>query len=160
VSGQCSNRRTCMERFSYADISGNREACLTISPFSMIFHCTGKSSFCSALNIFLVVEGAARVIRKGVIERNEYRIKLKQIEEAKATYYPSRAGSGLFWACQCPSGRRCNEYCVIHGGAVCKPAAGTLPNSVARDVRVKLRFFEPIPAGRLLLAIDGRWADY
>ncbi|PYX34485.1 MAG: hypothetical protein DMG80_01880 [Acidobacteria bacterium] len=110
-------------------------------------------------NIFLVVEGAARVIRKEVIQRNEYHIKLKQIEEARPHIVLREPEAAYIAPVDVQAvGNVMNTVSFMAVRFVNQPQ-GPYPNSVARDVRVKLRFFEPIPAGRLLLAIDGRWAD-
>ncbi len=111
------------------------------------------------VNIFLLVEGAARTIRKRERQRDEYRLKLDQIEKAQphivlrepdATYIEPVTIQAI--------GNIVNTVSFMTLKFVNKPQR-PFPNSVARDVRVKLRFFEPVPGGRLLLAIDGRWAD-
>ena len=110
-------------------------------------------------NIFLVVEGAARAIHKGERQRNEYRIKLKQIEEAKPHIVLLEPDAAYIAPVNVQAvGNVMNTVSFMTVRFVNQPQ-GPFPNSVARDVRVKLRFFEPVPAGRLLLAIDGRWAD-
>jgi len=110
-------------------------------------------------NIFLLVEGAARAIRKGERQRVEYRLKLKQIEEAKPHIVLREPDAAYIAPVNIQAiGNVMNAVSFMTVRFVNQPQ-GPFPNSVARDVRVKLRFFEPVPGGRLLLAIDGRWGD-
>jgi hypothetical protein len=110
-------------------------------------------------NIFLVVEGAARAIRKRERQRDEYRLKLKQIEEAKPHIVLLEPDAAYVAPVNVQAiGNVMNTVSFMTVRFVNQPQ-GPFPNSVARDVRVKLRFFEPVTGGRLLLAIDGRWAD-
>ena len=110
-------------------------------------------------NIFLLVEGAARAIRKGERQRVEYRLKLKQIEEAKPHIVLREPDAAYIAPVNIEAiGNVMNAVSFMTVRFVNQPQ-GPFPNSVARDVRVKLRFFEPVPGGRLLLAIDGRWGD-
>jgi len=110
-------------------------------------------------NILLVVEGAAGAIRKRERQRDEYRLKLEQIEEANPHIVLREPGAAYIEAVTIQAiGNVTNNVSFIKVRFVNKPRVPS-PNSVARDVRVKLRFFEPVPGGRLVLAIDGRWAD-
>ena len=110
-------------------------------------------------NIFLVVEGAARVIRKGERQRDKYRLKLEEIEEAKPQIILCEPDVAYIEPVTIQAvGNITNTVSFIKVRFVNQPQ-GPFPSSVARDVRVKLRFFEPLPGGRILLAIDGRWAD-
>ncbi len=112
-----------------------------------------------AANIFLQVEGAARAIRKRERQRDEYRLKLDQIEEAKPHIVLRERDAAYIEPVNIQAiGNAINTVSFMTVRFVNKPQ-GPFPNSVAHDVRVKLRFFEPVPGGRLLLAIDGRWAD-
>jgi len=110
-------------------------------------------------NILLVVEGAAGAIRKRERQRDEYRLKPEQIEEANPHIVLREPGAAYIEAVTIQAiGNVTNNVSFIKVRFVNKPRVPS-PNSVARDVRVKLRFFEPVPGGRLVLAIDGRWAD-
>jgi hypothetical protein len=109
-------------------------------------------------NILLVVEGAARAIRKRERQRDVYRLKLHQIEDAKPHIVLREPDAAYIEPVNIHAiGDVLNTVSLMTVRFVNKPQ-GPFPNSVARDVRVKLRFFEPVPGGRLLLAIDGRWA--
>ena len=111
------------------------------------------------INIFFLVEGAARAIRKRERQRDEYRLKLQQIEEAKPHIILREPDAAYIEPVNIQSvGNVMNTVSFMTVRFVNKPL-GPFPNSVARDVRVKLRFFEPLPGGKLLLATDGRWAD-
>jgi len=110
-------------------------------------------------NTFLVVEGAAGVIRQREKQRDEYRLKLQQVEEAKPRIILREPDVAYIEPVTIQAiGNLTNNVSFIRARFLNKPQ-GPYPNSVARNVRVKLRFFEPLPGGRLLLAIDGRWAD-
>jgi hypothetical protein len=110
------------------------------------------------VNILLVVEGAARAIRKRERQRDAYRLKLHQIEEAKPHITLREPNAAYIEPVKIHAiGDVLNTVSFMTVRFVNKPL-GPFPNSVARDVRVKLRFFEPMQGGRLLLAIDGRWA--
>jgi hypothetical protein len=110
-------------------------------------------------NVLLVVEGAAGAIRKRERQRDEYRLKLEQIEEAKPHIVLRQPDAAYIEAVTIQAiGNVTNNVSFIKVRFSNKPPV-PFPNSVARDVRVKLRFFEPVPGGKLLLAIDGRWAD-
>jgi hypothetical protein len=111
------------------------------------------------INIFLLVEGAARAIRKRERQRDEYSLKLHDIEAAKPHIVLRDPEAAYIEPVEIQSiGNVMNIVSFMTVRFVNKPF-GPFPNSVARDVRVKLRFFEPLPDGRLLLAVDGRWAD-
>jgi hypothetical protein len=111
------------------------------------------------VNIFLVVEGASRVVRKREKQRDEYRLKLEEIEEAKPRIVLREPDVAYIEPVSIQAvGNVTNPVSFIKVRFVNQPQA-PYPNAVARDVRVKLHFFEPEPGGRLLLAIDGRWAD-
>ena len=111
------------------------------------------------INIFLLVEGAARTIRKRERQRDEYRLKLDEIEAAKPHIVLREPDAAYVEPVEIQSiGNVMNTVSFMTVRFVNKPL-GPFPNAVARDVRVKLRFFEPLPGGKLLLAIDGRWAD-
>jgi len=110
-------------------------------------------------NVLLVVEGAAGAIRKREMQRDEYRLKLERIEKAKPHIVLCEPEAAYIEAVTIQAiGNVINSVSFIKVRFLNKPRE-PFPNSVARDVRVKLRFFEPVPDGRLLLAIDGRWAD-
>jgi hypothetical protein len=110
------------------------------------------------INILLVVEGAAKAIRKRESQRDAYRLKLHQIEEAKPRIVLREPHAAYMEPVNIHAvGDVLNNVSFMTVRFVNQPQP-PFPNSVARDVRVKLRFFEPMPAGRLLLAIDGRWA--
>jgi hypothetical protein len=110
-------------------------------------------------NIVLVVEEAFRAIRKREKQRDEYRLKLDEIEEAKPHIILREPDAAYIEPVNIQAvGNVVNTVSFMTVRFVNKPH-GPFPNAVAHDVRVKLRFFEPLPGGGLLLAIDGRWAD-
>jgi hypothetical protein len=112
------------------------------------------------VNIVLLLEVSLRTVHKGERQRDEYRIKLQEIEQARPRIVLCRHDAEYVEPVHIQAiGNVANVVSFIKVRFVNTPMGPPFPNSVAHDVRAKIRFFEPIPGGRLLLAIDGTWAD-
>jgi hypothetical protein len=113
-----------------------------------------------AVNIVLFVEVAFRAVRKRERQRDEYRLRLQQIDQARPHIVLREQNAEWVEPVHIQAvGNVTNVVSFVRVCFVNKPAGLPFPNSVARDVRAKVRFLEPTPGGRLLLAIEGKWAD-
>ncbi len=113
-----------------------------------------------AVNISLFLEVSLRAVRKRERQRDEYRMKLQAIEQARPHIVLCQPDAEYVEPVHIQAiGNVTNVVSFIKVRFANTPTGPPLPNSVAHDVRAKIRFFEPIPGGRLLLAIDGVWAD-
>lgn len=112
------------------------------------------------VNAVLFVEVSFRAVRKRERQRDEYRMKLQQIEQARPRIVPNEPDAEYVEPVHIQAiGNITNVVSFIKVRFVNTPTGLLSPNSVAHDVRAKVRFLEPTPGGRLLLAIEGRWAD-
>ena len=112
------------------------------------------------VNIGLLLEVSLRAVRKRESQRDEYRVKLQQIEQARPHIVPCQPDAPYVEPVHIEAtGNVTNVVSFIKVRFVNNPIGPPFPNSVAHDVRAKIRFLEPKPGGRLLLAIDGTWGD-
>ena len=112
------------------------------------------------VNAVLFVEVSFRAVRKRERQRDEYRMKLQQIEQARPHIALCEPGAEYVEPVRIQAiGDITNVVSFIKVRFVNTPAGLPFPNCVAHDVRAKVRFLEPTAGGRLLLAIEGRWAD-
>lgn len=112
------------------------------------------------VNVVLFVEVAFRAVRKRERQRDEYRLKLQQIDQARPHIVLRQPDAEYVEPVHIQAiGNITNVVSFIKVRFVNRPAGLPFPNSVAHDVRAKVRFLEPAAGGRLLLAIEGRWAD-
>ena len=119
-----------------------------------------KATITLVVNLALFLELSFRAVRNRERQRDQYRIKLQETENARPRIVLCEPEA------QCvervhihASGNATNVVSFLAVRFVNSPTGPPLPNSVAHDVRAKIRFFEPIPGGRLLLAIEGMWTD-
>ncbi len=113
-----------------------------------------------AVNLVLFVEVAFRAVRKRERQRDAYRTKLQQIDQARPHIVLREQDAEWVEPVHIQAvGNVTNVVSFVRVCFVNKPPGPPLPNSVARDVRAKVRFLEATPGGRLLLAIEGKWAD-
>jgi hypothetical protein len=113
-----------------------------------------------AVNAVLFVEVAFRAVRKRERQRDEYRTKLQLIDQARPHIIFREPTAQYVEPVQIQAtGNVTNVVSFLRVRFVNKPPGLPLPNSVARDVRAKIRFLEPASEGRLLLTIEGKWAD-
>lgn len=111
------------------------------------------------VNIFLLVEVSFRVVQKRERQRDEYRAKLQLIEQARPRVVLREPNAGVVEQVQIQAtGNTTNVVSFLKARFVNQPSGLPFPNAVAHDVRAKLRFLEPTSGGKLLLAIEGRWA--
>ncbi len=110
------------------------------------------------VNIVFFMEVSLRAVREGERQRDEYRRKLQQIEQARPHIVPRQPDPEYIEPVHIQTiGNVTNVVSFIKVRFVNLPTGLPFPNSVAHDVRAKVRFFEPVPGGRLLLAIEGIW---
>lgn len=113
-----------------------------------------------AVNVVLFVEVAFRAVRKRERQRDEYRKKLQQIDQARPHIVLREPTAEYVEPVHIQAiGDVTNVVSFVTVRFVNKPGGLPFPNSVAREVRAKVRFLEPTPEGRLLLTIEGKWAD-
>jgi hypothetical protein len=113
-----------------------------------------------AVNVILFVEVAFRAVRKRERQRDEYRAKLQLIDQARPHIVLREPTAQYVEPVEIQAiGNVTNVVSFLRVRFVNKPAGLPLPNSVAHDVRAKIRFLEPASEGRLLLTIEGKWAD-
>jgi hypothetical protein len=112
------------------------------------------------VNVVLSVEVSFLAVRKRERQRDEYRMKLQQIEQARPHIVLREPDAEYVESVRIQAiGNLTNVVSFIKVRFVNTPTGLPFPNSVAHDVRAKVRFLEPTAGGRLLLAIEGRWAD-
>jgi hypothetical protein len=112
------------------------------------------------LNIILFVELSFRAVGKGERQRDEYYSKLQQIEQARPHIILREPHAEYVEPVHIQAvGSTTTAVSLIRVRFVNSPTGPPLPNSVARGVRAKVRFFESAPEGRLLLMIEGKWAE-
>lgn len=113
-----------------------------------------------AMNAVLLVEVAFRAVRKRERQRDEYRSKLQQIDQARPHIILREPNAQYVEPVRIQAiGDVTNVVSFMRVRFVNKPAGLPFPNSVARDVRAKVRFLEPTPEGKLLLTVEGKWSD-
>lgn len=112
------------------------------------------------VNLFLFVEISFRTVRKGERERDEYLVKLLAIEQARPHIVLREADAECVEPVHIQAtGDMTNVVSFIKVRFVNKANGLPFPNSVAHDVKATIRFFQPTAGGKLLLAIEGMWAD-
>lgn len=112
------------------------------------------------VNVVLFLEVSFRVVRKRERQRDEYRMKLQQIEQARPHIVLRESDAECVEPVHIQAmGNMTNVVSFVKVRFVNTPTGLPFPNSVAHDVRAKVRFLEPTAGGSLLLAIEGRWAD-
>jgi hypothetical protein len=112
------------------------------------------------VNIILFVELSFRAVGKRERQRDEYYSKLQQIEQARPHIILREPHAEYVEPVHIQAvGNTTNSVSFIRVRFVNRPAGPPLPNSVARGVRAKVRFFEAAPEGRLQLMTEGKWAE-
>ncbi len=113
-----------------------------------------------AVNVVLFLEVAFRAVRKRELQRDEYRSKLQEIDQARPHIVLREPTAQYVEPVRIQAiGDVTNFVSFMRVRFVNRPAGLPFPNSVAHDVRAKVRFLEPTPEGRLLLTIEGKWSD-
>jgi hypothetical protein len=113
-----------------------------------------------AVNVVLFVEVSFRAVRKREGQRDEYRTKLQLIDQARPHIVLRDPDAQYVEPMQIQAiGNVTNVVSFVRVRFVNKPVGPPLPNSFAHSVRAKVRFLEPTPEGKLLLTIEGKWAD-
>jgi hypothetical protein len=119
-----------------------------------------KAAITLVVNLVLFLEVSFRAVRNRERQSDQYRTKLQETENARPRIVLCETDAQYVEPVHIhSSGNVTNVVSFLKVRFVNSPLGPPLPNSVAHDVRAKIRFFEPIPGGKLLLAVDGMWAD-